>query len=892
MSYNFKFSHNDSISTTSSNYEIILSNSIVLQSLSSSIRQSFGPYGLSKVLIENSDGEHQSNRIIISSEGYIILKYFEIKHPIGNLVKKYLLTKEYLVNGGVSSVLLLASSLLTGSLDLIHKGLDPSIIIQGFKKSLTIVNEYLDNEIKTVIVPELFVMNDCKSVLKYTFQSKSVFGQEQLLESLLDALNQLPNHFDINKRLDSIHFTLNYYFCGGVRDDISNDSNSLMNREKESKFQVQIEFNNSRQLMEWRRDEELVYRDWVEHIVKMGVNTLIVQLLLKLESITGAKIINDDDIIFSNNSSNQDTLIEYIGNNVNKPDIYSYEHINLYGFNITITTRKPGNTNNNGSGNSTTATPSPTTTSTAAVTSNNNYAIFEFSDPSTSIQQQQQLPMFYVVDADRPDMPTIVKIEGIKLLNAWNETLIYAKLRTNNTLHFTLAQASIQNSNANIRNGLIHIESFPELTTANAANSKSVGNRVNLVNCLFSNIFRGSALVVKGYARVSLIGTVFENNESSDHIVLQRYGRLIAKQTIWSKNYGGMYLWRVSSIKIQKCTFLKNHNQNGGGVFIEGSNNDNFYDDEDPMPSGSVTIEDTTFFSNLAYSNGGGLAVDSPLKLDIRLCRFMNNTSLNRGGAIYLKNVGNASISLSQLDVNQGVRGGAIFTKRSNVSIQYTSISNNNFGAIYCSQSNLTVDRSNKMHSNIDQHIGDALVGVYCDTPCRISGSIMDTWKKNLSKCLPLIDTEEESKLFKENSKMLGVLISMSFVIPVIIFIVLAILYKLFKPHFNYYKNSNTHHQNQSNYNHRNIRTSGNNNNNDQNNHHSSSIITTSFDTNNINNNNNDDDNTNIIDNNELDEIINNNSPINNSSPNNNNNNNNNDQNHSSVTIEETLEND
>ncbi len=103
------------------------------------MRSSLGPKGMDK-LIESGKGE-----TLITNDGATILKNLSVIHPTANLLIQTSKAQDIEAGDGTTSVVILAGALLEAAENLIHKGIHPSRISEGFsialKKALEVVNE-------------------------------------------------------------------------------------------------------------------------------------------------------------------------------------------------------------------------------------------------------------------------------------------------------------------------------------------------------------------------------------------------------------------------------------------------------------------------------------------------------------------------------------------------------------------------------------------------------------------------------------------------------------------------------------------------------------------------------------------------------------------------------
>ncbi|KAF2070494.1 hypothetical protein CYY_008192 [Polysphondylium violaceum] len=288
------------------NLDILRSNAIILKSISQSVLDSFGPNGKSKIIVDSN-----TKSIIISSDGYVILKYFEIQHPIGNLIKQYFINTRYLLYGGVSSSLLFSSTLFENSLNLIYQGLDINTIIEGYSKALEICLDELNKmEYLEINITYPLDRHQLINIFDTIVQSNliSIDDQQLIKESIITSLldnNSLiiENENQFKNRIHSLQFTMisnqqqqqqqkvqiinDGLVCeiptpSSFGKQVFNNATILLlgipfqQKQIESKFQIQIEFENPLQLFKFKRDEELLFKQYItKWKQELGVNVLI-----------------------------------------------------------------------------------------------------------------------------------------------------------------------------------------------------------------------------------------------------------------------------------------------------------------------------------------------------------------------------------------------------------------------------------------------------------------------------------------------------------------------------------------------------------------------------------------------------------------------------------------
>lgn len=148
--------------------------------------------------------------------------------------------------------------------------------------------------------------------------------------------------------------------------------------------------------------------------------------------------------------------------------------------------------------------------------------------------------------------------------------------------------------------------------------------------------------------------------------------KLIPTHTVYDNNFGGaIYAPSNKNIYLENCTIFDNSARYGAALYVKG---------------GSLTIINSLFYNNIAYSFAGAIAGES-VKIRINNSRFNNCSSLgDAGGALYLLS---SSLNAWNLTVNNSSStfGAAITALNSNLNISDSIFENNhakyNGGAIY-----------------------------------------------------------------------------------------------------------------------------------------------------------------------------------------------------------------
>jgi CSLREA domain-containing protein len=159
----------------------------------------------------------------------------------------------------------------------------------------------------------------------------------------------------------------------------------------------------------------------------------------------------------------------------------------------------------------------------------------------------------------------------------------------------------------------------------------------------------------------------------------------------WTVTGVGGAIYNRGILSIVKCTFRANHATAAGGAIINATD-------------GSLTVTDSSFVSNIADNQGGGVyneggeitilrgsfadneAVqggaianlsNQGAMIRITGTGFSGNLGSDAGGAIYNNTTSSINISAATFLENEGSRGGAIYNDKGTLAIKASSLSNN-----------------------------------------------------------------------------------------------------------------------------------------------------------------------------------------------------------------------
>jgi thermosome len=152
--------------------------------LAETIRSSLGPKGMDKMLV-SSFGD-----VTISNDGATIVKEMDVQHPAAKMLVEVAKTQDAEVGDGTTTAVILAGALLKKAEDLLDQDIHPTVIIEGYKKSMEKALDVID-KLATEVEP--MDKKRLKEVAITSLSGKSVVTGhfERLAELVVDAVVQV-----------------------------------------------------------------------------------------------------------------------------------------------------------------------------------------------------------------------------------------------------------------------------------------------------------------------------------------------------------------------------------------------------------------------------------------------------------------------------------------------------------------------------------------------------------------------------------------------------------------------------------------------------------------------------------------------------------------------------
>lgn len=161
--------------------DIVRKNNItVAKIISTMLKTTYGPQGMSKLVIDNF-GE-----TAVTSDGATILNKMDIYHPVGKLLQDAAKTQDITVGDGTKTLAILVGELLMKAEKLLEQRVHPNLIITGYRKALEIALNHLRNSANIASI------NDRKllmNIIMTTLASKNLgYATQHMANLAIDAI--------------------------------------------------------------------------------------------------------------------------------------------------------------------------------------------------------------------------------------------------------------------------------------------------------------------------------------------------------------------------------------------------------------------------------------------------------------------------------------------------------------------------------------------------------------------------------------------------------------------------------------------------------------------------------------------------------------------------------
>ncbi|MEM2014740.1 MAG: TCP-1/cpn60 chaperonin family protein, partial [Candidatus Methanomethylicia archaeon] len=164
--------------------EAMRANIMAARAIAEVLKSSLGPKGMDKMLVD-SLGD-----ITITNDGATILKEMDVQHPAAKMMVEISKAQDDEVGDGTTTAVVLAGELLKQAEELLLQDIHPTIVIEGYKKSMEKAIQIL-NEIAEEIDPRNKEI--LRKIGKTTLASKALVmaALEKLTDMAIEAVLQV-----------------------------------------------------------------------------------------------------------------------------------------------------------------------------------------------------------------------------------------------------------------------------------------------------------------------------------------------------------------------------------------------------------------------------------------------------------------------------------------------------------------------------------------------------------------------------------------------------------------------------------------------------------------------------------------------------------------------------
>eukprot|EP01084_Bolivina_argentea_P138234 243409_1 len=169
--------------------EAIMKNCEAATGLAACVRTSFGPNGLSKIVINRIE------KVIITTDAATIISELEVQHPAAKVLCLSAAMQQREIGDGANFVVVFAGELLKNAVLNLRKGLHPSVIVRGYALASKKVQEMIKDLVIFTVnsQKDMYDLNKLKLGIKCAISSKQ-YGLENFLSELVGkaCLNSMP----------------------------------------------------------------------------------------------------------------------------------------------------------------------------------------------------------------------------------------------------------------------------------------------------------------------------------------------------------------------------------------------------------------------------------------------------------------------------------------------------------------------------------------------------------------------------------------------------------------------------------------------------------------------------------------------------------------------------
>ena len=283
------------------------------------ISSSLGPRGMDKMLVD-SIGD-----ITITNDGATILKEIDVQHPAAKMMVEVAKATDSEVGDGTTSAVVIAGALLEKAEGLIDNDIHPVIIADGYKKAAKKAIIFLEEIAKKVDISD---KQTFEKVARTSMLTKLVaIEAADLAKIVVDAVISVMEEKDGGYKVNIGNVKVEKKTGGSISDSqlingivldkevvnnnmpkkIQNAKIALISAPLEiekTEFEAKINISTPNQIKSFMEEENLILKEMVEKIKKIGANVVlcqkgiddIVQHYLAKAGILGVRRIKESDM--------------------------------------------------------------------------------------------------------------------------------------------------------------------------------------------------------------------------------------------------------------------------------------------------------------------------------------------------------------------------------------------------------------------------------------------------------------------------------------------------------------------------------------------------------------------------------------------------------------------